>query len=248
MRILKYKKQINGKYKIVLDNNQDLLLYEDTILKYNLLIKGEISTEQLKEITDFNFQCDVYYVALKSLKSRFKSVKELKNSLIKKEYPKDLVDNTVNRLIKEKYLDDRLFSKSYINNQIITTSKGPKKISIELTKKGVSKEIINDEIKNFTEDDQIKKIDKVINKLIKSNRSRGSIVLKNKISTDLINMGYDLSIINKVINNYSFKVDKDIYQKEYNKLYKKLSKKYQGIELEYKIKEKLYQKGLLYNE
>ena len=37
--------------------------------------------------------------------------------------------------------------------------------------------------------------------------------------------------------------DQDIMKKEYDKLYKKLSKKYRGKELEYKIKQKLYQKG-----
>ena len=37
-------------------------------------------------------------------------------------------------------------------------------------------------------------------------------------------------------------------KKEYDKLYKKLSRKYSGNELEYKIKEKLYQKGLYYEE
>ena len=41
------------------------------------------------------------------------------------------------------------------------------------------------------------------------------------------------------------KVDeKSIYEKEYQKLYNKLSKKYEGYELENKIKQKLYQKGL----
>ena len=248
MKVLKYKKQINGKYKVFLDNNTDLLLYEDTILKFNLLLTGEISSDKLKKITDFNFECDVYYTALKSLKNRFKSVKELKENLLKKEYPSNLVDTSINRLIKEKYLDDRVFAKSYIHNQIITTSKGPKKILIELQKKGVSKDIINEEINIYTEEEQTIKINKIINKLIKSNKSRGNVVLKNKITTDLINLGYDISAINKVINNYSFKVDKSIYQKEYDKLYRRLSKKYEGKELEYKIKEKLYQKGLLYNE
>ena len=37
--------------------------------------------------------------------------------------------------------------------------------------------------------------------------------------------------------------DNDIYKQEYDKLYRKLSKKYEGKLLEYKIKEKLYQKG-----
>lgn len=248
MKILKYKKQRNGKYKIFLDNNTDLLLYEDTILKYNLLLKGEIDSKELKKITDFNFECDVYFVALKSLNSRFKSIKELRDSLIRKEYPIDLVDIVIDRLKKEKYLDDRLFTKSYINNQIITTSRGPKKIVSELVKKGVSSSIVDEEITIFSEDEQITKIEKTINKLIKSNKSRGGVVLKNKITTDLVNLGYDISIINKVISSYSFKVDEDIYKKEYDKLYKRLSKKYKDKELEYKIKEKLYQKGLLYKD
>lgn len=248
MKILKYKKQRNGKYKIFLDNNTDLLLYEDTILKYKLLLKGEIESNDLKKITDFNFECDVYYTALKSLKNRFRSVKELRDNLIKKEYPIDLVDISIDRLKKEKYLDDRLFTKSYINNQMITTNRGPKKIASELVKKGVSKDIIDEEMDIFTEEEQIIKIDKIINKLIKSNRSRGGVVLKNKITTDLVSLGYDISTINKVISNYDFKVDNSIYQKEYDKLYKRLSKKYSDKELEYKIKEKLYQKGLLYKD
>ena len=248
MKILKYKKQRNGKYKIFLDNDTDLLLYEDTILKYKLLLKGEIESNDLKKITDFNFECDVYYVALKSLKNRFRSIKELRDNLIKKEYPIDLVDISIERLKTEKYLDDRLFTKSYISNQMITTNRGPKKISSELLKKGVSKDIIDEEIDAFNEEEQINKIDKIINKLIKSNRSRGGVVLKNKITTDLVNLGYDISVIDKVISNYDFKVDKDIYKKEYDKLYKRLSKKYSDKELEYKIKEKLFQKGLLYKD
>ena len=37
--------------------------------------------------------------------------------------------------------------------------------------------------------------------------------------------------------------DSSLREKEYNKLYNKLSKKYSGRELEYRIKQGLYQKG-----
>ena len=51
-----------------------------------------------------------------------------------------------------------------------------------------------------------------------------------------------------VISNYQFGNDIELAKKEYDKLYKKLSRKYSGEELKYKIKEKLYQKGLKYEE
>ena len=51
-----------------------------------------------------------------------------------------------------------------------------------------------------------------------------------------------------IINDYDYSDNKDLYKKEYDKLYRKLSKKYEGKELEYKINERLYQKGLYYEK
>ena len=62
------------------------------------------------------------------------------------------------------------------------------------------------------------------------------------------NYGYDYSIISKIINEYSFDNNNDIARKEYDKLYKKLSRKYSGEELKRKINEKMYLKGLKYEE
>ena len=248
MKVLKYKKQSSGKYKVFFDNDTDLLLYEDVILKYELLLKKEVTSKELDEMLNFNLECDVYYVSLKSLNSRFKSVKELKDSLIKKEYPPEFVDKAITKLLNQGYLNDRSFSKSYINSQIITTSKGPNKIFSELKKKGVNEDIISKEISVFDEDMQIEKIRKIVNKLLKTNKSRGGVVLKNKIFNDLITFGYSTTVINRVLNSYTFDPDKSIAKKEYDKLYKRLSRKYSGKELEYKIKEKLFQKGLYYEE
>ena len=72
--------------------------------------------------------------------------------------------------------------------------------------------------------------------------------MKNKIINDLIVAGYDLAVINKVIVGYDFSSNDDIARKEYDKLYKKYSRKYSGKELELVVRRKLYQKGLSYEE
>lgn len=248
MKIIKYKKMSKGRYKIYLDNDKDIVLYEDVILKYNLLLKKEIDEELLIEIDKYNQECDVYYIALASINNRFKSTYELKQSLLRKEYPIDLVDKAIEKLLKQGYLNDRMFARSYINNQIITTNKGPYKITKELNEKKIDSEIINEEIQIFTEEEQITKIKKLIEKGIKTNHSRGGIVLKQKIYNDLKLNGYDISMINRIISNYSFENDQDIAKKEYEKLYRKYSRKYSDSELENKIREKLYQKGLKYDK
>ena len=248
MKIIKYKKSSRGIYKVELDDGRVLSLYEDVILKFELLLKKEISEEDLFSINAYNLECDVYTVALNNIKARFKSVSDLREFLIKKDYPLDLVEKSIQKLLKQGYLNDRSYAKSYINNQIITTSKGPLKIEKELLDKKIDNEIIKEEIIIFDSKIQEEKIKKIIERDLKCNRSRGGNVLKQKIYNDLKLLGYDNSIINKLLDNYTFTNDTLIARREYLKLEKRLSRKYSGAELKMKIREKLYQKGLKYED
>lgn len=248
MKILKYKKKRNGQYELQLDSGKELSLYEEVILKFELLLKKNIDEGDLEQILLANQEYDVYYVALKSLKSRFKSIKELRISLLNKEYSQEYVEKAIQKLLSQGYLDDRSFAKAYINTQMITTSKGPKKLEKELLDKGVSIDIILEELEVFSKEEQVIRIEKVANRLIKSNRSRGGAVLRKKIVHDLQNLGYGTFVIDEVLSQLDFGDTKDIAKKEAEKLYRRLSRKYSGKELEFKIKEKLYQKGLYYED
>ncbi len=248
MKVLKYKKATKGRYKVYLDNNQELLLYEEVILKYELLLKKEITLDMMIQIDKDNQEWDVYYLALNHIRKRIKSIYELKEWLINKDYPEELVDKAISKLIEQGYLDDRSYARSYINHMMLTSSRGPYKIERELLDKRIDSSILNEEFEIFTDEDQEIRIHKIIRRGIKSNSSRGGVVLKQKIYNDLKALGYDISIINKVIDTYTFEVNSDIAKKEYNKLQRKLSRKYKGEELEKKIQEKMYLKGLSYKE
>ncbi len=248
MKILKFKKKPNGKYSVYLDDGREFVYYEEVILQYELLLKKEVEEKDLLTIHQTNLEYDVYYVALNSIKSRFKSIYELREFLRKKEYPEEMIDHAIDKLIEQRYLDDRLFAKSYINTQMITTSHGPLRIKNDLYQKKVSSSIIEEEIALFDEESQIEKMKKIIERLIRSNRTRGGLVLKQKIINDLKTQGYEYDLISRIISSYSFPQDKDLAKKEYDKLYKKYSSKYEGYELANKIREKMFQKGLTYEE
>ena len=92
MKIIKYKKLRSGLYKVELNDGRILSLYEDIILKYQLLFLKEINDEQLILMEKDNQEWDVYYVALKKLNSRSYSVFDLRQVLLRKEYPEELVE------------------------------------------------------------------------------------------------------------------------------------------------------------
>jgi len=74
------------------------------------------------------------------------------------------------------------------------------------------------------------------------------MMLKNKITTSLYDDGYDKTMIIDVLNNIDIDIDSSIINKEYEKLYNKLSKKYEGSALEYQLKIKLKAKGFTNEE
>lgn len=241
MKIIKYKKLPGNKYKITLDNN-DVILYEDIIIKNMILLKKNIKEDELKQYLNENIFYEGYYKALNYIKFRMRSTNEIEKYLAK-EFNKDLIEKIILNLTKEGYLNDDYFTKCYINDSINLKNIGPNKIIHELEKLGTDKSIIDKNIKVFTKEKEEEKIKKIIDKKVKTNKNKSVYNLKNNIKLNLINQGFNVEIIDKNINNINFD-ETSIYEKEYNKLYNKLSKKYTSYELEQKIKQKLYQKGL----
>ena len=72
LKIIKYKKKPNGKYSVFLDDGRELVLYEEVILKYNLLLTKSVEEKELLDLYQDNLSYDVYYIALKSLQTVLK--------------------------------------------------------------------------------------------------------------------------------------------------------------------------------
>ena len=237
MKVTRYKKKKNGLYEVELDNNETLFLYEEVILNNDILIKG---INNLDKVIEENGKYETYYRTLKLIKTRVKSKKELSDKLETLNYKKENIEWAISLLEKQGYINDQRYASSYLNDKLITTSYGPYKIVSELRKKGISDDIINNTIVDYTEKLQKEKINKIITK---SNRTRSGFMLKKKILTDLISLGYDKEICTRIITEYDIETNEDILKHEYDKLYKKLSKKYSGQELELMLKKKMYEKG-----
>ena len=244
MKISSYTKQRNGQYKIRFEDDSYILLHEDLILKYELLIKKELDDKLKDEILLENKNYIIYDEAIKYLSRKMRSIEEMKQYLIKKEYTDDLIANVLDKLKKQGYLNDLMYAKAYVHDRIALSSDGPYKIKKALKKNLIKDSYVNEALELFTLDLQKEKVEKLVSKSIKTNHNKGKRVLKQKVLLDLSNLGYSKEIISSYLYLIDDMDDSDIYKKEYDKLYAKLSKKYSGSELEYRIKQKLYQKGL----
>lgn len=243
MKIEKFKKRPNGLYTLYFDNFNTYDFYEEIILKYELLITKSIDENSLEQILRDNKNYECYYQALKLLKRTIKTKQEIIKYLKEKEFNKESIEMSIKKLEEQGYINDKNYAKSYVHNCIITTTKGPNKIVLELEKKGVTSNDYEEALEEYTFSLEKEKVEKLISKKIKSNHNKSAKILKQKLSLDLINNGFHQDIVKEVLNNTKIEENAEIVKKEYQKYYNKLSKKYSGKELEYKLKQKMYSLG-----
>lgn len=243
MKISKIQKLNSGKYKLHLSNGDKITTYDDVILKYNLLFDKEINSEMLNLLNKETNYFDNYNKAVKFISLRIRSEYELVNYLTKRNVSDNDIKKIVDRLKEINLLNDKAFVKAFVSDKIHLSQMGPYKIKSELLSHKIDEKIINNEIDSIDQSIIFDKLVKQMTKKIKSNQKYSNYVLKQKLMNYFINLGFSSEMINEVFENLKNDDSLSILNTEYNKLYKKLSKKYQDNELFYNIKNKLYQKG-----
>ena len=203
MKIDKYEKIGVDKYRLFLSNGEVIDTYDNVILDNELLLKKELDNYLYTKILTDTHIYDIYNMALKYIKVRLRSTKEIKDYLIRKKIESEDIDLVIDKLTKTNNLNDDYFSKCFIKDKFRFTSWGPYRIKQELKKLGIDDEIINKNINIITKEEIDEKINKLINKQINSNHNKlDDYKLKNKIYTNLVKLGYEASEVINILNNY----------------------------------------------
>ena len=80
MEIVKFKKSKSNLYEIMLDNGLSFKLYDDVIVKYNLLVNKKFDDKFFEDVRNYNDSLDAYYLSIKYLNTKMRSEKEQKNT------------------------------------------------------------------------------------------------------------------------------------------------------------------------
>lgn len=241
MKINKIIKMKNNKYKIIIDGDS-FVTYDDVIISNNLLYQKELDKYLYnKLITDTKFY-DVYDETVKYILKKRRSEKEILIYLNKYELSNNDTNNIIEKLKSLKLINDEEYCKAYINDKVYLSKDGINKIRIDLLNQDISSDIIEKELNNIDEELLNERLEKLIIKKIKSNKRYSNSTLRQRILSEMINLGYSKEKILEIINN-NILSDDEIIRREFDKTYNKLKLKYSGVELKTKLKQKLMYKG-----
>ena len=141
--------------------------------------------------------------AMKLLGLRKRSVFEIENRLQKKGYETDIIKQVLEDLNRYKYIDDKAFAESYINDRMNFRPCGRFLIKKELKEKGIAENIIERKITELiSEEREIYSAQKLAQRKLKTIRDKTD---KNKeiqkVKLYLQTKGYSFDIISQAIEN-----------------------------------------------
>ncbi|MFB1052137.1 recombination regulator RecX [Paraliobacillus sp. JSM ZJ581] len=245
------QKKNKHRYNIFLDQHGNesygFSVEEDTLIAEHLRKGMKIDQATIDTLIKKDNLHKGYSLSLQYLSYRMRSVKEMYDYLVKKELDETQIQVIIERLKKEKWLDDQLFAVAFVRTKIQTTSKGPLLIKKELIEKGVSSQVAEIGLTYYSFEQQVEKASKLITKKQNRNNKASFRQQLNKIKQSLVQKGFTQEAINKVTGQISHNKDEEqeweavVYQGE--KALKKMQRKWSGFELQHKVKASLYQKG-----
>lgn len=149
-----------GRYNVFVDEEYSFSLDESQVIELGLKRGQEIDDETLNKFKNESDFGKNYLRALDLISRRIRSEKEIRDYAWRKQWSPENVERVIKRLYENNYLDDEKFARSFVASRA-SRSISLKKMKIELIKKGIKQDIIENvlqEDENFDEIESLKKL------------------------------------------------------------------------------------------
>lgn len=215
--------------------NIEISVFNEHKLKKDLVLTDKKWQEILKDNKrEFIKRKSLLYL------SRRRSTKEFISYLIKLGSEKELTKTLVKDYTNKGYLDDYLYAEAVIKKE--KNRYGKNKIREILINKGINKEIIDSLLINHLDEN----LEEQIISACKNVKAKNYKDASNKLTRSFMNKGYELNEIKEYLHKHldrnKFNEEETI-KKEYLLALKRYQKKYEGAQLNLKIRLYLYNKG-----
>lgn len=205
---LEIGKRNKERVNVYIDDEFAFSLSAEIVYKENLEPKQVIDLEKLTRLAREDEFMKCKSSALKIVERSYKTEREVFNKLITKEYSKESINRTIEFLREYNLINDENYVKMYVKDKL--NSQGKNKIKYALKRKGISDELINDELSKIdyeaSKDGAIILAQKKYNEL--KRRESDQYKISQKLYRFLMSKGYNYDLISNVIREV---IKKDEY-------------------------------------
>ncbi len=200
------QKRAENKVNVFLDGAFWIGLTKNQLIAEGLYKGKEISIEQKINLEALANENKLFLKIQKFLSLRPRSIKETRDHLIyKKKMEPAEVETLIQKLVKQKYLDDASFTNWFVENRLNFSNYGVNKIKSELILKGISENIIEQVLSQLSrtiEKIQEEKMKKLIERYKKNTKAPNEYQKMLKIKQKLVAKGFSYSEISRLFNQF----------------------------------------------
>jgi regulatory protein len=111
-----------------------------------LQVGQDLSEEKITQLQSEENMESARQYALRFLNNRVRSISEVNQALLKKHYSPEVIEETINRLVENKLLNDERFAEMWVENRTEFRPRSKRALAVELRQKGLSQETIENAI------------------------------------------------------------------------------------------------------
>lgn len=198
---IEYQKKNKDRFNIYLDEEYAFAVDINILIKYSLKKDMALSDDLIDDILKAEERISVYNYGLSVLSRGAKSEYELKIKMQDKGFDSGLIDNALNLLKDQKYLDDERYCEMFINDKINISKYGIRKIKEALFYKGIDRKIIDEKIKNISAEEEEARAFQLGKKKLAAIKEEDTRKKGMKLSNYLIGKGFEYETVKKVVRN-----------------------------------------------
>jgi regulatory protein len=131
------------KIHLFVDGRHAMSVTLDVAAAEKLAVGQAISPERLERLHRAEELQRVYESALRFLSYRPRSAREVEMRLRKKGHAPEEIDAVMERLRKQRYIDDAEFARFWVSNRMSFSPRGPRLLKSELRQKGVPQDVVD---------------------------------------------------------------------------------------------------------
>lgn len=198
-----------GRYNIYLDGHFSFPVSEEVLVKYRLLKGSELDDQQVAAIKRADHQSKVYARALDYLSYQPRTAAEMEKKLVELEATPEQTASVIERLKRERLVDDQQYALAYVRTMVNTSLKGPRVISQKLRQKGLSSINIEKGLTAFSKEQQRENASKLAQKLYRRYHRQAARQRQQKVEQTLVVQGYGFDLARQVANETAPSVSAD---------------------------------------
>lgn len=187
-------------FEVVFEDETKLLLNYNIFEKYKVSVDMDFSENEILEMKYFSDIERAKSRAINYISGKLKTKYEVRLKLKENGFAEDVIDEVLDILEKEEYLNDKVYCEIFIEDKKKLNGYGKNKIRSLLIQKGISKNIFEDFLNEFEYDEEFDNALKMgIKKLKLLSNEEDNFKKKQKIINYLTYRGFGFDVINDVL-------------------------------------------------